>query len=790
MTPAVDASAETPLPAEGRQVVRRRPPDSELRARLRAMQLQAAERFAPWIAAAHALGTGTICFMFLDSAPAWALLGWAALVMLAACGGLPAWQANRRSRRPRHATRNDVARTSSLALVLAALWAVPLPLLATDAALPQMLALAAVVAVLTGLHGLALATLRQAGMIYPAIVGVGAAAMLATADPALAGPLAALLVAQAIIVALGVHSSAATFKGRVVAELRAEQQHQVIGLLLRDFEQQAADVLWEADAQGRLRHVSNRLARMLGRSSRALDGRSLVELLQRRQRTLEDDLIADATQSLVKLQEHFDNARAFRDIEVPVRLGQRTQWWSLTAKPVGDGSLWRGVAANVTATREAQRHVWQLAHFDGITGLSNRHHFRVALDEVLKGVRSDGGVCAVLCLDLDGFKTVNDALGHDMGDALLRVVGQRLEAVRRKGDIVARLGGDEFGIIVRDIADADEAALVAGRVLYALARPCEIGGVTVPVAASLGVALAPSDGCEPELLLKHADLALYAAKGAGRGQFSFYTPSMGAKVMKRLQIERALREAIPGGQLRVLYQPQLDLATGQISGCEALLRWSHPELGDVGPNEFIPVAEEAGMITDIGRWVLHEACIAAKGWPESVRVCVNLSPLQVVARDLRADVAHALATSSLPARRLEIEITESVLLGDNPATFAKLHAVREMGVRIALDDFGTGYASLAYLRSFPFDQLKIDQTFVREIAGRHDARAIVRATIEMARGLKMDSLAEGVEDDETLELLRGQGCGTVQGYRISPPLPAHEMLEFLARWFGRRVVND
>jgi predicted signal transduction protein with EAL and GGDEF domain len=322
-------------------------------------------------------------------------------------------------------------------------------------------------------------------------------------------------------------------------------------------------------------------------------------------------------------------------------------------------------------------------------------------------------------------------------------------------------------------------ALVAGRVLYALGKACEIGGVTVPMGASLGIALAPKDGLDADVLLKHADLALYAAKAAGRGQFSFYTDSMEARVVKRLDVERALREAIPGQQLHLVFQPQLRLADGKVNAFEALLRWTHPELGEVPPQEFIPVAEEAGMIHDIGKWVLHQACKEARAWPDDVRVAVNLSPLQVMARDLRADVAHALATSGLPPERLEIEITESVLMADSSTTLAKLHSLRELGVRIALDDFGTGYSSLAYLRRFPFDQLKIDRSFVREIVARHDARAIVRATIEMAAALRMDTLAEGVEDEAAVALLREQQCTAVQGYLISPPLQHQEVDGFL-----------
>ncbi|MBX3618684.1 MAG: EAL domain-containing protein [Rhizobacter sp.] len=754
-------------------------PAKDLRGRLRAMQVQAVLTLTPVVVATNVVGVATLWWTFLGAAPVALMAAWSLALAAAVGWSAWAWDRWRRGYAPAQVSRRATRRATQHAIAMGVLWALPLPLLTPLASPAQFLILTTIVVGITCGGAAALAPIRRAGIVFPLVIGVGAAASVVQLKADVAAPLALLLVVYLLIVMYGVVSWSRMFKARVVAELRADGHREVIGLLLRDFEQNAADVLWQIDAEGRLRRVSARMARLLGRSSRALEGRELLDVLARRQRRLSAPVAGEGALALKRLARHLEDGTPFSHIELPVWVGQRTVWWSLTAKPAEGQGGWRGVVSNVTSAREAQHHVWQLAHFDGITDLSNRHRFRLELDAALDGVREGGEHCAVLCLDLDGFKTVNDALGHDMGDKLLRVVGQRLQAARREDDVVARLGGDEFGLIVRDAASADEVALVAGRVLYALSKPCEIGGVTVPLGASLGVALAPQDGTDADVLLKHADLALYAAKAAGRGQFCFYTQSMEARVVKRLAVERALREAIPGQQLHLVFQPQIRLAGGEVSAFEALLRWTHPELGEVAPQDFIPVAEEAGMIHDIGKWVLHQACKEARAWPAEVRVAVNLSPLQVMARDLRADVAHALATSGLPPQRLEIEITESVLMADSTTTLAKLHALRDLGVRIALDDFGTGYSSLAYLRRFPFDQLKIDRSFVREIVTRPDARAIVRATIEMAGALRMDTLAEGVEDERAIEVLREQHCGSVQGYLISPPLRRDEVAGFL-----------
>jgi diguanylate cyclase (GGDEF)-like protein len=438
--------------------------------------------------------------------------------------------------------------------------------------------------------------------------------------------------------------------------------------------------------------------------------------------------------------------------------------------------------ARDTVLQRQQARLFTLAHVDAVTGLSNRHHFRMTLDEAL--TRLSGHPFALLCLDLDRFKTVNDALGHDVGDHLLALVGQRLKALSRQGDMVARLGGDEFAMILRNVADPQEVQRIADRVLAALCASVDIDGLTVPLGVSVGMVLAPRDGDQPEQLLKNADLALYSAKASGRGRACFYDASMSAGVVRRLQLERALRSAIMLDQLSVVYQPQVDLASRAVTGFEALVRWKHPELGDVRPDEFIAVAEDAGLINEIGAWVLEQACMVAATWPAHLSVAVNLSAVQVMTQDLPLLIERVLAATGLPAARLEVEITESVLLNETEATLAQLHGLNRLGVRIALDDFGTGYSSMAYLRRFPFDKLKIDRCFVKALTTEPDARVIVHAIIDMATGLHMKTLAEGVEREAEMAALLEEGCEEVQGYLVSRPLQVDAVPAFLAAWAG------
>jgi diguanylate cyclase (GGDEF)-like protein len=385
----------------------------------------------------------------------------------------------------------------------------------------------------------------------------------------------------------------------------------------------------------------------------------------------------------------------------------------------------------------------------------------------------------MLYLDLDHFKSINDTLGHSAGDELLKTIAERLRTCVRDVDTVARLGGDEFAIIQTSIEEPLEAAFLAQQIQEVIRRPCDFHGRKMVVDVSIGIALSPNDGTDADELLKKADLALYGAKADGRGTYRFFEPEMDARMRAWHTLENDLRNAIASGQLTLLYQPVVDLARDEISGVEALLRWKHPERGMIPPDDFIPIAEETGLIAQIGEWVLRTACADAARWPSDIRIAVNLSPAQLTGKNFVQMVVNALAMSGIPATRLELEITESLLMQNTFATLATLHQLRDLGVRIAMDDFGTGYSSLSYLRSFPFDKIKIDRSFIGDLSDKEDAVAIVRAVTRLARSFKMATTAEGVETEQQLACVRELGCNEMQGYLFSPPRPAFEISQLL-----------
>ena len=412
-----------------------------------------------------------------------------------------------------------------------------------------------------------------------------------------------------------------------------------------------------------------------------------------------------------------------------------------------------------------------LGHHDALTRLPNRVLFNDRIEQALAQL-DRGKSFAVFCLDLDRFKLVNDTLGHPVGDTLLRHVGTRLQACVREGDTVARLGGDEFAMIVRDLGEPLEVDGLATRIIRVIEANYEIDGHLVNIGTSIGIALAPTDGASPHELLKKADTALYGAKSAGRGTFCFYENAMNAALQARRDTEVGLRHALARDEFRLYYQPLVDARSRHASGFEALIRWQHPQRGMVAPDEFIPVAESSGLIGAIGRWVLHQACMDASTWPDEVKIAINLSPSQFRDKNLVSSVQAALTASGLAAQRLELEITESVLLADSNAVLAILSEIKALGVQIAMDDFGTGYSSLSYLRSFPFDKVKIDRSFVKDLPHDTNALAIVRAIVGLSQTFGMTVTAEGVETDEQAVQLTSEQCQQLQGYLFSRAIPA------------------
>jgi diguanylate cyclase (GGDEF)-like protein/PAS domain S-box-containing protein len=444
---------------------------------------------------------------------------------------------------------------------------------------------------------------------------------------------------------------------------------------------------------------------------------------------------------------------------------------------------------DITERKRAEARLAFMAQHDGLTGLPNRNLLRQYMDEILAHTRRSAEKVAVLILGLDNFKAVNDTLGHGIGDKLLRSVAKRLRSTLREEDTLARLNSDEFAIVQGGLTRPEEAVLLARRLLEAIGEPYLLDGHSVVIGASIGIAMAPGDGEESEKILKNADMALSRAKNEQRGTFSFFEAGMDARAQSRRKIEIDLRDAIQNDGLRPYYQPLIDLSTGRITGFEALVRWPHSERGMISPAEFIPVAEETGLINGLGGLMLRRACMDAARWPDDVRVAVNLSPLQFRVGNLLSVVMDALKQSGLPAKRLELEITETLLLEKSSQVLATLHALRALGVRISMDDFGTGYSSLSYLRSFPFDKIKIDQSFVRDLGANRDAQAIVRSIISLGIGLGVTITAEGVETEAELSCLRSEGCHEGQGFLFSRARPNAEIVGLLRAQRGADLTR-
>ncbi|MGB8400276.1 putative bifunctional diguanylate cyclase/phosphodiesterase [Bradyrhizobium sp.] len=434
---------------------------------------------------------------------------------------------------------------------------------------------------------------------------------------------------------------------------------------------------------------------------------------------------------------------------------------------------------------ESQARSQYLAYHDSLTGLGNRLLFKEQLEEALNDVAVMPHPLSVLFLDLDGFKAINDTLGHSIGDQLLKSVATKLRDLLRQTDRIARLGGDEFAILQMSASQPSSSIALAEKIIEVVGLPCSIDGHEVTVGASVGIAIARAGEMNTENFLKSADLAMYGAKSDGRGTYRMFDPEMDMAVQARRALERDMRTALAQDGFRLFYQPLINVQTKQVTAFEALMRWQHPERGVVPPSEFIPVAEEMGLIVQLGEWALRQACAEAMQWPDGICVSVNLSPLQFAKGNLVSTVLHALASTGLPATRLELEITESVLLEKSERNIAILNQLRDLGVRISMDDFGTGYSSIGYLRSFPFDKIKIDQSFVRDLLVDEGSLAIVRAIAGLGVSFGMTTTAEGVETEEQMQCLNREGCIEVQGYLYSRPVPAGEIVRLLDSLAGR-----
>ncbi|MCH8346206.1 MAG: PAS domain S-box protein, partial [Chloroflexi bacterium] len=570
---------------------------------------------------------------------------------------------------------------------------------------------------------------------------------------------------------------------------RAEEALQESEEKYRDLVENMSEVLYALDKDGRITYVSPVVEQIGGYTPSELIGRSFTEfihpddlahLMESFQRTISGDLEPSEFRILTKSGE--------------------IRWVRTSSRPVFEEDRLVGLRAvmmDITERKQAEETIKHLAYHDALTDLANRTLFQDRLTVALAQARRKRRMAAVMFLDLDQFKVVNDTVGHALGDRLLQGVAERLTGLVRDGDTVARVGGDEFTLLLQEVERAEEVAEVAERVLDALRQPWELNGHEFRITASIGIAMFPNDGEDADSLLRNADTAMYRAKDQGRDNYKLYTPAMNTRIVERLALENSLRHGLERGEFLVYYQPQVDIASGRIVGMEALVRWQHPERGLVFPAEFIPVAEETGLIVPLGEWVLRTACAQNKAWQAAgyppMRVAVNLSARQFQQRDLVEVVDEVLKETGLEARWLQLEITEGIAMQDVESNIAVLRELRQMGVQIAIDDFGTGHSSLSYLSRLPIDVIKIDQSFIQDLTTDPNGAAIARSIIVMAHNLKLKVIAEGVETEEQLAFLKKRRCDEMQGYLFSKPAPAEAFEEMLKQGGrtsrGRRPVE-
>jgi diguanylate cyclase (GGDEF)-like protein/PAS domain S-box-containing protein len=554
-------------------------------------------------------------------------------------------------------------------------------------------------------------------------------------------------------------------------------QSESASLLLQEYEQRGVGWLWQVDGDNRVTYISSRMSALLGKPASQLIGHSLPALLGGH---------AELGRVLLEKQ-------SFNALEMELKTARGPRWISMAGDPIIDTAGrfegFRGVGSDITEIRQTQERLTHLANVDVLSGLPNRGRVRQLLGEALRSATTGNVPCAIMFLDLDGFKPVNDTFGHPKGDAVLRAVAKRLVDEVGPDGHVGRMGGDEFAIVITDAQSRKIVEGLADRIIQAIKEPYQIDQTEIRIGVSIGCAFGPIDGATVDDLILKADLALYQAKDAGRGVARYFSSELQSEQEDRVRLEGDLRQAIAAKQFHLMFQPLVNAKTQKLIGFEALIRWNHPQRGLVPPNVFIPVAEEAGLMPAIGQWVIDEACRAAASWPEPITVALNISPKQIVQPNLPNIVSEALARHRLPGNRIELEVTEGVFLGDNGSTLDVLKRLRALGVGIALDDFGTGYSSIGYLNKAVFHKLKIDGSFVREAGSRPENVAIIQSIVQLAKSFRMSVTAEGVETAEDFERMRELGCDTIQGYLFGKPLSYERANQMVVGLGAKRMAG-
>jgi len=745
------------------------PADSTNWAPIRAAQLNAGGQLALFLVAANVIAAALVFMILSAHAPRWQLESWSALVAAVAVSvALRRLAARSRT----NATLQDVRKTLRDGIALGLVWSVPVLAYGSRVGVGTAFALWIVLSLLMTASAVAIAALPLATIAFLAILGATVGAMLWLVS---GGPLLACAAwFFTVLLILGCTNRAKALVIIRANEIALAERDETVSLLLREFEDKAADWLWETDAARRVVRASPRFAYAVGHDPISINGLPFVQVLAGP--TWEG---GNFSAGLRNLADKLKSREGFRDLLLPVQVQGEERWWEIAASPRFDeeGRFmgFRGVGSDVTEARASADKINRMARFDTLTGLPNRLMINETLARAMAEADKWKGRCAFLMIDLDRFKAVNDTLGHPVGDKLLSRVSERLGQLMSDNDTIGRLGGDEFAVVVRDASDEHRVELLAQAVIELLTRPYQVGDNTLYIGASIGIAFGPRDGKTAETLIRSADLALYRSKDAGGGVYHVYEPQLHIEAEERRVLEMALRKALERGEMHLNYQPVVAADTGELTGFEALLRWTHPEYGVISPAKFVPLAEDARLIPPIGEWVLRTACAEAAQWPGRTRVAVNVSPQQLHNPQFVTVVASALASSGLSPERLEIEVTESVFMAEGTCAARVLEQILDLGVKLSLDDFGTGYSSLGYLSRTRFSSIKIDRSFVQGASkGVKEAIAIIRAVVALAQSLGMATTAEGVETEEEHVMVQNLGCTKVQGYYFGRPLPVEE----------------
>lgn len=763
----------------------------ELASYYRARQVNALARQLPLASAATCFVIIIGVFFARHNIGIKALILWSALLFLIAIGDLLAWYFLVRAGVKNNGSYKIIIALSLMLGVAGALYSCMTVVLMGALDLSGKLILVAFVAAFISTGAWQFAILPAAGTLWVFVLCVGVAVGMLIVHGWTYAFIAALLIFYWIYLTCAVLVTSQRFVFSLIAETKIEQQRQVVGLLLRDFENNASDWLWEIDARGCLNHVSPRMESLIGGRVNRLTGSSFISILTE----VLPENNAEAGDALIKLDYFLQRQQPFTLANLATQSEGEVKWWSVTAQPLlgASGQLegWRGVGSDITVARTREREMMYLANTDTLTELANRHLFGNTLQSCLSDSAEFGSEVTLIVLDLDNFKAVNDMLGHLAGDSLLKEVARRLQSLTHPNALLARLGGDEFAWIILAGLSLLQAEVFGRDVRNVLAEPWLHQEYSFDISASMGVANAPLDGISPISLQRASDMALYSAKASGRNKLCFFDKSLDEIAMRRLSLLNDLRQGLANQDFFVLYQPQIRFHDGALIGFEALVRWRHPLRGFVSPVEFIPLAEENGLIVPLGEWVLNRACLDAMAWPSQLSVAVNVSSVQIERSDLLATVLSSIKLSGLNESRLEIEITESSLMRDGEAAISLLKCLRGIGVRTALDDFGTGYSSLSYLQRFPINKLKVDRSFVLAASAQdqdksklHGAQSILRAILHLAQALGLETIAEGVETEEMADMLKSLGFESAQGYLFGRPMTADQAKKYIKTMIG------